>query len=233
MDRLRDVFGGTFLATSGESNLVDEAFVRQAILEPNGYSGKRLKERTHELLGELTPESDLVLVDFHAEATSEKIAMGYHLDGRASCCFGTHTHVVTADECILPKGTAYITDVGMTGAHDSVLGRKSASVLKAFRTQMPVPFEIATGRKAIVMGKPQPLLFEMAMQRLGADPADCIMIGDRPDTDILGAQRLGLRTALVRTGRFAPGEPLPDGVMNPDWDVDSLAELETLFTNSI
>ena len=93
----------------------------------------------------LQQEADIIIVDFHAEATSEKIAMGYHLDGRASCCFGTHTHVVTADECIMPKGMAYITDVGMTGAHDSVLGRKSACVLKAFRTQMPVPFEIATG----------------------------------------------------------------------------------------
>jgi hypothetical protein len=93
----------------------------------------------------LQQEADIIIVDFHAEATSEKIAMGYHLDGRVGCCFGTHTHVVTADECILPKGTAYISDVGMTGAHDSVLGRKSDCVLKAFRTQMPVPFEIATG----------------------------------------------------------------------------------------
>jgi metallophosphoesterase (TIGR00282 family) len=93
----------------------------------------------------LQQEADIIVVDFHAEATSEKIAMGYHLDGRAGCVFGTHTHVATADECILPNGTAYITDVGMTGAHDSVLGRKSKSVLKSFRTQMPVPFEIATG----------------------------------------------------------------------------------------
>jgi len=71
--------------------------------------------------------------------------MGYHLDGRVSLCFGTHTHVVTADERILPKGTAYITDIGMTGAYDSVLGRGIESVLKSFRTQMPFPFEIATG----------------------------------------------------------------------------------------
>jgi calcineurin-like phosphoesterase len=84
-------------------------------------------------------------VEMHAEATSEKVAMGYHVDGRAGCCFGTHTHIPTADERILPRGTAYITDVGMTGAHDSVLGRKTQSVLKSFRTQMPVPFEIATG----------------------------------------------------------------------------------------
>jgi len=92
----------------------------------------------------LQQQADILFVDFHAEATSEKIAMGYHLDGRVSCCFGTHTHVTTADERILPKGTAYITDLGMTGAHDSVLGRKTTSVLKSFRTQMPVPFEIAT-----------------------------------------------------------------------------------------
>ncbi len=93
----------------------------------------------------LQKEADIIFVDFHAEASSEKIAMGYHLDGRVSCCFGTHTHVVTADEQILRKGTAYISDIGMTGAHDSVLGRKSECVLKSFRTQMPVPFEIATG----------------------------------------------------------------------------------------
>ncbi len=97
------------------------------------------------ILPKLQQQADIIVVDFHAEATSEKIAMGYHLDGRVSLCFGTHTHVVTADERILPRGTAYITDIGMTGSHDSVLGRKSKSVLKSFRTQMPVPFEIATG----------------------------------------------------------------------------------------
>ncbi|MHC4586308.1 MAG: TIGR00282 family metallophosphoesterase [Planctomycetota bacterium] len=97
------------------------------------------------ILPQLKQAADIIVVDFHAEATSEKIAMGYHLDGRASLCFGTHTHVVTADEKILSKGTAYITDIGMTGAHDSVLGRSVENVLKSFRTQMPFPFEIATG----------------------------------------------------------------------------------------
>ena len=96
------------------------------------------------VLGKLKQQADVVVVDMHAEATSEKVAMGYYLDGKVSCVFGTHTHVVTADEKILPKGTAYITDIGMTGAHDSVLGRKTESVLKAFRTQMPCAFEIAT-----------------------------------------------------------------------------------------
>jgi 2',3'-cyclic-nucleotide 2'-phosphodiesterase len=97
------------------------------------------------ILPQLGQKAEVIIVDFHAEATSEKIAMGYHLDGRVGLCFGTHTHVVTADERILPKGTAYITDIGMTGAHDSVLGRGVESVLKSFRTQMPFPFEIATG----------------------------------------------------------------------------------------
>jgi len=96
------------------------------------------------LLPRLAQAADVVFVDMHCEATSEKVAMGYYLDGKASCVFGTHTHVMTADERILPRGTATITDVGMTGAHDSVLGRRTESVIRAFRTQMPYPFEIAT-----------------------------------------------------------------------------------------
>jgi metallophosphoesterase (TIGR00282 family) len=96
------------------------------------------------MLSKLANQADIIIVDIHAEATSEKISLGYYLDGKVSCVFGTHTHVVTADEKILPKGTAYITDIGMTGSHYSVLGRKIESVLKNFRTQMPCPFEIAT-----------------------------------------------------------------------------------------
>jgi len=97
------------------------------------------------MLPKVSQQAEIVFVDFHAEATSEKIAMGYHLDGRVSCVFGTHTHVPTADEKIMNKGTAYITDIGMTGAHDSVIGRGVESVLKSFRTRMPIPFEVATG----------------------------------------------------------------------------------------
>jgi metallophosphoesterase (TIGR00282 family) len=96
------------------------------------------------LLAKLQSNSDIIFVDFHAEATSEKIALAYFLDGRVSCVFGTHTHVPTADERIMPKGTAYITDVGMTGAHNSVIGRSVESVLKSFRTQMPYSYEVAT-----------------------------------------------------------------------------------------
>jgi metallophosphoesterase (TIGR00282 family) len=96
------------------------------------------------ILPALTRKADVIFVEVHAEATSEKIAVGYYLDGKVSGVFGTHTHVVTADEHILPGGTAYITDIGMTGPHDSILGRKTENVLKSFRTQMPYPFEVAT-----------------------------------------------------------------------------------------
>lgn len=95
------------------------------------------------VLPKIKQNADIIFVEMHAEATSEKVAMGHYLDGKVSCCFGTHTHVATADEKILPKGTAYITDIGMTGPHDSVLGRGKENVLKAFRTQMPYPFDIA------------------------------------------------------------------------------------------
>ena len=95
------------------------------------------------ILGELDGKADHVLVDFHAEATSEKVAMGWHVDGRVTACVGTHTHVPTADARVLPGGTAYISDVGMTGARDSVIGVRREQALEAFRTQMPVRFETA------------------------------------------------------------------------------------------
>ena len=87
----------------------------------------------------------VIIVDFHAEATSEKIAMGWHLDGRVTAVFGTHTHVQTADERILPKGTACLTDVGMTGPHDSIIGVTIDAALGRFLTGMPAKFEAATG----------------------------------------------------------------------------------------
>ncbi|HSI36100.1 MAG: TIGR00282 family metallophosphoesterase [Phycisphaerae bacterium] len=85
------------------------------------------------------------VLDMHAEATSEKVAMGHYLDGRASLVFGTHTHIPTADAKILPGGTAYISDLGMCGPYDSVLGRRKDRVLKYMTTSMPAPFEVATG----------------------------------------------------------------------------------------
>lgn len=84
-----------------------------------------------------------IIVDIHAEATSEKIALGYFLDGKVSAVIGTHTHVQTADEKILPKGTAYITDIGMTGSANSVLGRKVEPIIKRFLTGLPTHFDVA------------------------------------------------------------------------------------------
>jgi metallophosphoesterase (TIGR00282 family) len=87
----------------------------------------------------------VVIVDMHAEATSEKIAMGWYLDGRVSAVVGTHTHVQTADERILPEGTAYISDVGMTGPRDGVIGMAREGIIERFLTQLPVRFQVASG----------------------------------------------------------------------------------------
>jgi len=97
----------------------------------------------------LKAESDIIIVDFHAEATSEKIAFGWYADGRVSAIIGTHTHVQTADEQILPKGTAYITDVGMTGPLQSVIGIEKDMVIDKYLTLMPRRFEVAKGRPVI------------------------------------------------------------------------------------
>ena len=93
----------------------------------------------------LRAKARVIVVDFHAEATSEKVAMGWHLDGRVTGVFGTHTHVQTADDRILPKGTAYLTDTGMTGPHDSIIGVTTEIALSRFVTGMPAKFESATG----------------------------------------------------------------------------------------
>ncbi|HEX4109005.1 MAG TPA: TIGR00282 family metallophosphoesterase [Solirubrobacteraceae bacterium] len=93
------------------------------------------------VLAELDGQADHILVDMHAEATSEKVAMGWHLDGRVTAVVGTHTHVPTADARVLPGGTAYITDVGMTGARGGVIGVKREQAVEALVTQMPVRFE--------------------------------------------------------------------------------------------
>ena len=96
------------------------------------------------VLASLPCDVKLIVVDLHAEATSEKVAMGWHLDGRVSFLFGTHTHVPTADERVLPKGTAYVTDLGMTGPYDSVLGRTKERVLTSMISAVPSSFDVAT-----------------------------------------------------------------------------------------
>ena len=97
------------------------------------------------ILDSIQGKSDIIIVDFHAEATAEKIAMGYFLDGKVTALFGTHTHVQTADEKILDKGTAYITDIGMTGPKKSVIGMNIEASIKRFETTLPEKYKVADG----------------------------------------------------------------------------------------
>ncbi len=101
-------------------------------------------DRIEEALNEIKKETSNIIVDFHAEASSEKLAMGWYLDGRTSLVYGTHTHIQTADDRILEKGTGFISDVGMTGAHDSIIGMTIETVLPKFLTSLPSKFEVAT-----------------------------------------------------------------------------------------
>ena len=120
----------------GVVNLIGRVFMGPA------DSAFEVADRAVTELARVTP---LIFVDMHAEATSEKVAMGWFLDGRVTAVFGTHTHVQTADERVLPGGTAYITDLGMTGPYDSVLGRRKDRVLQALITLMPTSFDVAKG----------------------------------------------------------------------------------------
>lgn len=98
-----------------------------------------------DLVEKLKDNTDIIIVDFHAEATAEKIAMGYFLDGKITILYGTHTHVQTADEKILEKGTAYITDIGMTGPSKSVIGMDVDASIKRFVTSLPERYKLAEG----------------------------------------------------------------------------------------
>lgn len=101
--------------------------------------------KADEIIARIKKSTNIVIVDFHAEATSEKVALGWYLAGKVSAVVGTHTHIQTADERILPGGTAYLTDLGMTGPRDSVIGVKKETVINKFISQMPQRFEPANG----------------------------------------------------------------------------------------
>jgi metallophosphoesterase (TIGR00282 family) len=120
---------------------------RLAVINLSGLLGLRAARspftEVDSLLDRLSDQADAFFVDFHAEVTSEKVAMGWHLDGRAAAVVGTHTHVPTADARVLPHGTAFISDVGMTGSRESVLGVRWEQALEGFRTQMSVRFTTA------------------------------------------------------------------------------------------
>jgi 2',3'-cyclic-nucleotide 2'-phosphodiesterase len=127
------------------SCVVERGGVRLGVVNLSGNlylrAGRAAFTEADAALHELRSRADHVLVDMHAEATSEKVAMGWHLDGRVTAVLGTHTHVPTADARVLPRGTAYITDVGMTGARGGVIGVKRDQAVEALVTQMPARFE--------------------------------------------------------------------------------------------
>jgi len=125
--------------------VVEVAGQRVGVINLSGAIGLKVaRSPFHEVDSILEKiECDFAIVDFHAEVTSEKVAMGWHLDGRVAAVFGTHTHVPTADARVLPQGTAFISDVGMTGSRTSVLGVKPELILEQMITQMPVKFETA------------------------------------------------------------------------------------------
>jgi metallophosphoesterase (TIGR00282 family) len=105
--------------------------------------------KADEIIAEVSRDTRVILVDMHAEATSEAVAMGWYLDGRVSAVVGTHRHVQTADERVLPQGTAYITDLGLTGPTDGVIGVDRDQIIQRFLTQMPIRFETAKGPAAL------------------------------------------------------------------------------------
>ena len=138
---------GVFPARNGKKvgvvNLLGRVFMKLQVSSPF--------DLVEEALQEIARETPIVIVDFHGEATSEKQAMGFYLDGRVTAVLGTHTHVPTADSRILPGGTAFQCDVGMVGSQESVLGRDAAAVIENFRTGMPMRFSVAEGH-TVVMG---------------------------------------------------------------------------------
>ena len=128
--------------------VVDKGYVKVCVLNLSGTVFLESLRCPFETADELLTRTDgakIVLVDFHAEATAEKKALGYYLDGRVSAVYGTHTHVPTADETILPKGTGFLTDIGMTGPRDSVLGVKAELSIRKMKDKLPVFFEYADG----------------------------------------------------------------------------------------
>ncbi len=127
--------------------IVEVGGTRVAVVNLSGAVGLKVARSPFDtvdaILERLEGDADAVVVDFHAEVTSEKVAMGWHLDGRVAAVLGTHTHVPTADGRVLPKGTAFISDVGMTGSRTSVLGVRPKDALASLITQMPTRFETA------------------------------------------------------------------------------------------
>jgi 2',3'-cyclic-nucleotide 2'-phosphodiesterase len=133
---------GSYVARSRDGRSVAVINVMGRVFMPNIDDPFAIVLREIEKVRE---RARIIFVDFHAEATSEKLAMGWHLDGKVTAVVGTHTHIQTADDRLLPKGTAYLTDCGMTGPHDSIIGMEVGPSLARFLTALPQKFETATG----------------------------------------------------------------------------------------
>lgn len=125
----------------GVINLLGRTFMRYNVLCPF--------LTLEGIVAQINKQTPLIMVDMHAEATSEKVALGHFSDGKVSSVFGTHTHIQTADEKILPEGTAYITDLGMTGPDDSVIGQDKLKIINRFLTSMPHKFEVAKAQATV------------------------------------------------------------------------------------
>lgn len=158
----------------GVVNVMGRVFMT-AIDDPFAVAAKEIEA--------LRAKARVIIVDVHAEATSEKIAMGWHLDGKATAVLGTHTHVQTADERILPKGTACLTDVGMTGPHDSIIGVTTEAALGRFLTGMPSRFEAAAGvarLNAVIITADPATGRATHIERLNLSAADVDALTNRP-----------------------------------------------------
>ena len=125
-------------------NLIGRVYIN--ILSENPFLNAK------DIINQIKDKVDIIIVDFHAEATGEKVTMGYYLDGLVTAVFGTHTHVQTADERILPKGTAYISDIGMTGIKNSALGMDVSVAIKRFETSLPERYKVATRGEGMLNG---------------------------------------------------------------------------------
>ena len=150
----------------------------------------------------LRAKARVIFVDFHAEATSEKIAMGWHLDGRVTAVVGTHTHVQTADERMLPKGTACLTDAGMTGPHDSIIGVTVDAALGRFVNGMPAKFEAATGPgrlNAVIVTADPATGRATAIERLNLSAAE---VDDAGGGDVRAVARLSRQPRRALRSRF-------------------------------
>jgi len=180
---------GTYVAQTGDGRAVGVINVmgRVFMLNIDDPFAVVLRE-----IENIRHQTRVIIVDFHAEATSEKVAMGWYLDGKVTAVIGTHTHVQTADERVLPNGTAYLTDAGMTGPHDSIIGMEKEPSLARFLRAMPSKFEPATGNPRL-----NGVVIEADDKTGRASRITRISCSERDLTEIAGApQGASLRTTV-------------------------------------